>query len=39
MALSAGPNVTGHTPEYSTYHYNSLSKTAAADDRIVQAIN
>ena len=31
MALSIGPNITGPILEYSTYHYNSLPYTAAAD--------
>ena len=32
MALSEGPNITGPILEYSTYDYNSLPLTAAADN-------
>ena len=42
MAPSKEPNITWPTPEYSLYHYNSLSQTAAADNignNIVQAKN
>ena len=31
MALSAGPNITRPILEYSTYYYNSLPLTVAAD--------
>ena len=32
MVLSAGPNITRLILEYSTYHYNSLPLTVAADN-------